>query len=189
MGKLEKRKTSKRSPELTDYKAWGKQLRRAFKKAFGKAAASESTLRPRKRGPNAFKLSAYRYLRELKHANLIEGLREYVEERDGTQWKGRGESDELWVLRLATKGKQIDQKRATRYRWAPELRLADLNDVQPGLLLGFLYEAGAGAIIKKDARDAVRYDWAECYQENAPTKRSRSAQARPRIKGPHTDDE
>ena len=129
MRKLNKRNTADRSPELSDFKAWGKRLRRAYMKASDKAAESQSTLRPRKRGPNAFKLSAYRYLRELKQANLIDGLRAFVEERDGSQWKGHGENDELWVLRLATEGEQTDKRRATRTRWAPELRLADLNDV------------------------------------------------------------
>jgi hypothetical protein len=125
---------------------------------------------------------AYRYLRELKQDDLIQKLREDVEERDGSQWKGHGESDELWVLRLATSGEQTEKKRATRTRWAPELRLADLNDVDPDLLLGFLYEAGPGALIKQDAKKGVRYGWAERYRAGGALKLVR--RSRPSAKKP-----
>ncbi len=178
MMKLKSRRKADRAPELPDFTAWGKRLRRAYTKASDKEDASKSKLRHRKRAANAFKVSAYRYLRELKQANLIEQLREKVE-GNGSQWKGHGETDELWVLRLATGGEQTDKRRATRSRWAPELRLADLNDVQPELLLGFLYEAGPGALIKRDAKKGIRYGWAESYRIRLVPKR---AQKRPKSK-------
>ena len=171
------RSPSKRSgrdtePNLTDFEKWGKRLRRAYKKAFEKEASSESVLRNRKRAINAFKLSAYRYYRQLQQAGLISALQEFVVGRDGSRWNGRGERGESWVLRLATKDEQTDKKRQSRRRLAAELRLANANNVQPDLLLGFLYEAGPGELIERDAKKEVKYEWAECYRAKAAPKRS-----------------
>lgn len=180
MEKLKKRSAANRAPELTDFEAWGKRLRRAFKKASAKVTASESTIRQRKSALNIFKVCSYQYLRQLKRANLIGSLREFVRSRDPGRWKRNGDRDEFWVLRLATVGEQTDKKRKTRSRLAAELGLADLNDVRPELLLGFLYEAGPEELIIRDAQKKVRYGWADCYRAKAAPARV-SAQPKTKV--------
>jgi len=171
--------------KLTDFEARGKQIRRTAKDA-RKLELANTALRPRERADNAFRLSAYQYYRELKNAGHLDRLRAYVEERDGSQWKGHGESDELWVLRLATRDEQTDSKRKKRSRLAAELRLADVNDVRPELLLGFLYEAGPSDLIERDAKHQVRYDWADAYRSTPRPKGVR--EARPNRKAASEDE-
>ncbi|MEO9727763.1 MAG: hypothetical protein ABJF09_08860 [Qipengyuania citrea] len=164
MSKLAARKSVRKAPELENFDAWGERLRRTYLKAEKREKKREGELRPRKRAINRFKLEAYAYSIQLVKAKLIPPLRAFVEARDGNQWAGHGDSPELWVLRLVTRDEQDDTRRARRSRLAAELRLARINQVEPELLLGFLYEAGPIALIKKDARADKTYTWAAAYQ-------------------------
>jgi len=164
MSNMERANTKPSQRLLGDFQAWEKRLRRVYTKAEKAEQKSETTLRPRKRAMNKFRLSIYRYYHELRRAKLIEKLREYVEERDRSRWAGHGDGNELWVLRLATRHEQTAQKRKNRSRLAAELKLASLNQVRPDLLLGFLYEAGTVETIERDAREGKKYGWATSYQ-------------------------
>jgi hypothetical protein len=166
MAKLAARKKAKDSPDLDDFERWTKSLRRAFLKAAEKAEArlKDTKARPRKRALNVLKLLAYRYYRDLKAAGLLDALRQHIEDRDGSQWTGHGRGQEAWVLRLATRSKQTASSRQIRSRLAAELRLADINDVRPDLLLGFLYEAGPIDLIKEDLEKGTPYAWAKAYR-------------------------
>lgn len=160
-------KSEVRMQKLRDFDGWRKRVRRSARKA--ERRTSQSPLRPRERADNVFKMMAYDYLRKLKRAGLIEELRKHVRGPDGSRWKRHRSSDELWVIRLIATGEQDDQQRKERDRWAAELKLADVNDVHPELLLGFLYEAGPIDLIEQDAKREVRYAWAGPYRK--PTKK------------------
>lgn len=159
------KKSEGRRRKLRDFSRWEKRLIRSAQKAFDAEQASQSVLRPRERADNVFVTRAYGYLRELKRAGLTEELRAYVQARDGGKWRKHRSTDELWVIRLVAKGKQDDRMRKKRDRWAADLKLADVNDVRPDLLLGFLFEAGPTELIEQDAKREVRYSWAECYRQ------------------------
>lgn len=173
--------------KLRNFKRWNKRLSRAGQKAFDAEQASETTLRPRERADNVYRLMVYGYYRELKQAGLIDQLRQHVVERDKDQWRRHRDSDELWVLRLVAKGEQTDQMRKKRDRWAAELKLADINDVRPDLLLGFLHEAGPTDLIENDAKQEVRYPWAECYRGAAAPKRARKVRRKRKEAGEYED--
>lgn len=164
MSKVAARNAGNKGPELENFDAWGERLRRTYLKAEEREKKRKGELRPRKRAINKFKLEAYAYSIQLIGAKLIPPLRAFVEARDGNQWTGHGDSPELWVLRLVTRDEQDDTRRARRSRLAAEMRLARLNQVEPDLLLGFLYEAGPIALIKKDARAGKTYAWAAAYR-------------------------
>lgn len=166
-----KTKIGLESSKLDAFKRWSKRLRRAAQAALDAETVSDGPLRPRDRADNVYRLMIYGYYRELKAVGLLDQLRQHVMERDEGQWKRHRESDELWVLRLATRGEQTDQMRKKRDRWAAELKLADVNDVQPELLLGFLHEAGPIDLIEQDAKREVRYPWAECYRQATRARR------------------
>ena len=159
----------RKGPDLDDFKAWRKNLRKRYKRAdeAGKSA------RPRDDANNVMRLRAYAYFCELKRSGQIGKLRDYVRGRDGSEWNGHGDEDEQWVFRLlAARGKQLagqDEKsaakaRALRSRMCAEFKLASINKVRPEALLGFLYEAGPAAQIKRDAKNSVSYSWAPAYQ-------------------------
>ena len=165
-GKLETQKTQKPEPKLSDFKAWRKRLRETSKEALKKKNKQRDTeLQQHDRGANRFKVMCYRYCRELQKAGLIDSLGQYLEDHDGHQWKGHSDSAELWVLRLAAKDEQTDKKRKIRSRLSAELRLANANDVDPDLLLGFLYEVSPIKFIEMDASIEKAYDWATPFRE------------------------
>ncbi len=173
-----KPKTGLKSDKLRDFKRWRKRMKNSAQKAFEAEQKSQSVLRPRDRADNVFRVIAYNYLRELKRAGLIEELRDYVQRPNGSRWNRHRSSDELWVIRLIAEGEQDDQMRKKRDRWAAELKLADINDVMPELLLGFLFEAGPTDLIEQDAKAEVRYPWAECYRQATRTKDARKTQVK-----------
>jgi hypothetical protein len=164
MPRTGKSQTRGAQPQLTDFAAWEARLRRVYVKANKVEKASDKALRPGKQAMNRFRLAIYGYYHDLRQAKLIGKLREHVEKRDGSQWTGHGEGDELWVLRLATKDEQTASRRKIRSRLAAELRLASLNGVRPDLLLGFLYEVGTVEMIEKAARKGKKSKWAEAYR-------------------------
>lgn len=165
-------------PALTDFKAWGKRLRRSYRMGTAKLTKREEALPQRDRKGNAFKRAAYGYLRDLRQAGLAAELQEYVESRDKPQWTGHEGPHALWVMRLVTKNEQTVARRQARKRFTAELSLADANDVRPDLLLGFLYEAGPGSLIKKAAEVEKRYKWASAYRVSLPTAESGATKAK-----------
>ena len=176
-------KAANSAPPPSDFEGWSRWLLRAYRKGVSKETEAASTLSQRKRAAGAFKLLAYRYYRDLKEAGLMNALRQYVEARDGSQWRGHGESGALWIMRLVTNDAQAhpdpiqtDKMRKARSRYAAAFELADLNDVRPDLLLGFLHEAGPTALIEKNAKKRKKYAWAESYRETVNVERPRRRQ-------------
>ena len=53
-------------PALTDFKAWGKRLRRSYRMGTAKLTKRDKALPQRDRRLNSFKRAAYSYLRGLK---------------------------------------------------------------------------------------------------------------------------
>lgn len=162
-----------KSVPLSDFKAWRKRLRSNYQRATSAELAGKKPMRPREASMNVMKLDAYRYYRQLAEAGLIGDLRASVEKRDGTEWHGHGDGEELWVLRLlAARGKQKSEQskseaaraRKERSRMAAEFKLAALNNIRPKALLGFLYEAGPIELIQADAKKRNLYAWAKAYQ-------------------------
>ena len=168
---MPKRKTA---PPLSDFKRWRKRLRKEYEAALEAPCDAKTAIRPRDVPNNVMRLAAYRYYRQLAEADLMDELRAYIEERDGSQWRGHGDGEELWVLRLiGSRGQQKLEQSATdaararkmRSRIGAEFKLAALNNVRPKALLGFLYEAGTIEQIVSDAKNNdVPYAWAEAYQ-------------------------
>ena len=60
------------------------------------------------------------------------------------------------------------------------MKLADMNDVRPALLLGFLHEAGPTELIEQDAKGEVSYPWADCYRDAAAFEKRRKARSNQR---------
>lgn len=167
-----KTKSKNAKPNLQKFADWGDRLRRAYDKASRRKARAGSTI-PRKEPMNAFRFAAYQYYDDLRSNGLLGDLRTYVEERDGARWSGYDDHCVRWVIRLAREGggEKPAHDSDTAYKWrrrdsriAAELKLAAINKVKPGLLIGFLYEAGKTTKIESDARNGKRYRWAKAYQ-------------------------
>jgi len=165
-----KPKNSKR--ELREFASWRSRLHRAYEKAVCRASKGGRTI-PRKEPMNAFRLAAYDYYDQLRAHGLLGELRDYVEKQDGARWKGYDDHDVRWVIRLArgggTKAYAHDTaagrtRRQRDRRIAAELKLAAINKVRPGLLVGFLYEAGPTSKVERDAEAGKRYRWGEAYR-------------------------
>jgi|GEM_PF-1934843 len=175
-------------PTLSEFKAWRKRLKRLSKKAREKAqqnteaeastsskASRAAPLSYRKRPPSVLKREAYDYYCRLVQAGMMDQLKAYIRERDGTRWDGHGDDDAQWVCRLFASKEQDDRKRKTRSRLAMEMELARANDVRPELYLGFLHEAGPYELIEaKMAKKKKVYGWAGAY------RRPRSALNKPK---------
>ena len=170
--------SSKTPPALSDFKAWGKRLRRSYRMGTAKLTKRDEALPQRDRKLSAFKRAAYSYLRDLRQAGLTGYLQDYVELRDKGQWTGHGGPHALWVMRLVTKDEQTDARRQARKRLVAELSLADVNDVAPDLLLGFLYEAGPISLIEKAAKIEQKYKWAAAYRVTVSAAKSISTKAK-----------
>lgn len=151
-------------PKLNDFETWERKLVASYKKSAAKTQNAEAKIRPRKRSTNVLKLEVYRYYDELIKAALIDKLREYVKQRDGNKWKGRGDEPEQWITRLVSSTEQTNNRVQWRSRLAAEMRLASVNKVRPDVLLGFLHEAGHIDLIKRAAASKKTFSWASAYQ-------------------------
>jgi hypothetical protein len=157
-------KIAKRAPRANDFAAWTARLQALLDDREDEGSTS-SGVRPRDRPDNMFNMAAYSYYRRLKRKKLVDALRAYIEERDGTRWAGPKETPAFWVLRLVAKDYETNADRQSRKRLAAALELAAVNRVRPEVLLGFLYEVGPIGTIEKDAAANVKYPWAKYYRK------------------------
>lgn len=157
------------SPPLNDFKAWRQRLRRisekAIEKAESKTASRGAPPSYRKRPINVLKREAYDYYFKLEQAGLLEKLKAYIRDRDGSRWDGHGDDGAQWVCRLFASKDQNERRRKTRSRLSIEMEIARANDVRPELYLGFLCEAGPYEQIEaKWASTNKVYAWADAYR-------------------------
>jgi hypothetical protein len=150
-------------PQANDFKAWGELLLGVHNSAFDSAEVRKPR-RPRKEPSNAFKLAAYKYMWLLERRELAGELLAYLDQRDGRGWRRNSDSLATAVVRLATEEMSSQRMRQIRSRIAFDLRLAWINKIKLGCLIGFLHEAGTEAVIKKDVARKKRYSWAKHYR-------------------------
>lgn len=150
-------------PQTSDFEAWGALLLGVHDSAVD-SAERKKPRRPRKEPINAFKLAAYEYMWLLERRGLAGDLVLYLDRRIGRGWRRNSDSLATAVVRLATEKMASHRMRQIRSRAAFALRLAWINQVKPGCLIGFLNEAGTEAVIKEDVQREKRYSWAQHYR-------------------------
>ena len=74
-----------RAPQLDNFQAWRKRLRKAYQRAQQKDRTGKASVRPREQPNNVLRLGAYAYLCELKAQGLVPQLQAHIEDRDGTR--------------------------------------------------------------------------------------------------------
>ena len=170
-----------REPELTDFAAWAKRLRKLLKGAADAAWRGEG-LRPAEKRDGVLKYECYRYFRRLRRRGALSDLAEYVGvRRDPTRWYRHQGTSLDWVLRLIEPAEN-SLRRAdpnewvtapTRMRVVLELNFADRCDIHPDWLLPFLYEAGSHEMIREAAAKESLPGWANKYREASRHTRKR----------------
>lgn len=149
---------------------FAKRVERKLKNAFSIAPQSASApKRPRDRTSQKSKVKFYKSLLELKKKDRGEEVRDYVRERDGGVWDGKGNEDVAWLARLVISKGSPSKINKQRERLTAEIGLAAINEVRPKYLLAFIYEAGPTPLIERAWQDRTVFDWAEKYRK--PSKR------------------
>lgn len=161
---------AKASRDLLDFEGWAADIRASHAKALATEKAissgkSKERLRPAQTSSGVLSMRCYHYYRRLKQQKRLLALAEHLEKDGSGRWlrhKRQGTANVLRLLEEPGAGEILTPSR--RARMTIELDFADRYDINPKLLLGFLYEAGAHQAIVNASRASKPATWIQHYQ-------------------------
>lgn len=156
-----------------DEMKFAKGIERKIRGAFQVNSNSAATLeRPRDRASQKSKVTLYKSLLKLRKQRKAKAVRDYVRERDGRVWDGKGDEDAAWLMRLVIGKGNPSKINKQRERLAADIGLAAINEIRPRYLLAFIYEAGPTPLIQQAWHERTVFDWAEKYRKPSERKRN-----------------
>jgi hypothetical protein len=152
---------------------FAKSIERKMRGAFQVESNSAATLkRPRNRTSQKSKVTLYKLLLKLRRQRTAEAVRDYVRERDGRVWDGKGDEDAAWLVRLVIGKGSPSKINKQRERLTADIGLAAVNEIRPRYLLAFIYEAGPTPLIQQAWQDRTVFGWAKKYRKPSRLQRT-----------------